>query len=147
MFMMIGLLTLAACQSKPEKVSSEEWGQTTAMTEAVPALDLVKINCYSCHNPMSPSHDAIVAPPLAGVKVRYEMRYKDRSSFITAMTAYMKWPSAESSLMPGAVSQFGVMPATTLKDEEIKAIVSYLYDNQPEQPEWFNEHYKSMHGE
>ena len=107
---------------------------------------LMRTSCYACHNPNAPSHDALIAPPLAAIKYRYQQRYTNRETFVAGMSAFMKWPSAESALMPGAVSRFGVMPATTLTDEKIRSIAVYIYDNEVEKPAWFDEHFESEHG-
>jgi hypothetical protein len=77
--------------------------------------DIIKINCYACHNPQAESHDAIIAPPLAAVKFRYTMVHQDRESFIKAVSAYLLNPQQNESLMPGAVTKFGVMPPYTAK--------------------------------
>jgi hypothetical protein len=75
------LLLLPNCTS--EKMQSE----TTAMVAAVQSVtevpDAVKIYCYACHNPSAPSHDEIIAPPLAAVKMRYEMQYTSKDEFVT----------------------------------------------------------------
>jgi anti-sigma factor ChrR (cupin superfamily) len=80
------------------------------------------------------------------VKFRYTMVHQDRESFIKAVSAYLLNPQQKESLMPGAVTKFGVMPPTPLKEEQVKEIAAYLYDNDPAQPVWFDEHFKSMHG-
>ena len=108
--------------------------------------EIIKANCYVCHNPQAVSHNAIIAPPLAAVKFRYTRVHRDRESFIHAVSAYLLNPQQKESLMPGAINKFGVMPPTTLQEDQVKEIAAYLYDNDPAQPEWFEEYFKSMHG-
>lgn len=144
------LLTLLfvsiGCQRQGMEQQHASLQQVRQVTEEISDPEIIKINCYACHNPQAESHDAIIAPPLAAVKFRYTMVYQDRASFIKAVSAYLLNPQQKESLMPGAVTKFGVMPPTPLKEEQIKEIAAYLYDNDPAQPEWFDEHFNSMHG-
>lgn len=133
-----------SCQSNSN--SQVPAAEVKNQTDDDQALRMMKPSCYACHNPNAPSHDAIIAPPLAAVKYRYQMRYKSKEAFVSGMTAFMKWPSSESSLMPGAVARFGVMATTTLPDDELKAIAAYIYDHDVEKPVWFDEHFENQHG-
>jgi mono/diheme cytochrome c family protein len=109
-------------------------------------LALLRQNCYACHNPAAPSHDEILAPPLAAAKWRYRQSYPERNEFITHMTAYVHQPSADKALMRGPVRRFGVMPPTTLTEETIRTIVTFIYDHELEAPVWFSDHFEAQHG-
>ncbi|MFT7150005.1 MAG: hypothetical protein ACI82Q_001870, partial [Nonlabens sp.] len=42
--------------------------------------------------------------------------------------------------------RFGLMPKTALSDQELKAIVGFIYDNELPEPTWFADHEEEMHG-
>ena len=107
-------------------------------------LSLLEINCFVCHNPNSASHDEILAPPLAGVKKRYQMATNNREEFIAKMSAFVADPQESKALMKGPVNRFGVMPKPNVTPENIKKIVEYIYDNPIEEPSWFAEHHEKM---
>lgn len=109
------------------------------------ALDRLKNNCFSCHNPNSESHDEMLAPPLAGIKNKYKKHYPQEEEFIEQMSSFIDSPSEEKALMKGPVKRFGLMPKTALSKSEIQELVKYIYNNDIETPEWFEEHYNEKH--
>jgi len=108
--------------------------------------NLLSVNCYACHNPNTKSHDEMLAPPLAGIKIRYKKATKNREAFIDLMSSFVYNPSEEASLMKGSIKRFGVMPKTALDENKIREIVTYLYDNDVPEPSWFKEHHNEMNG-
>lgn len=110
------------------------------------AYNLLKSQCYICHSINSISHDSIIAPPMAAVKMRYSMQYDTKEEFVDSISNWVLNPTSENSLMKGAVAKFNVMPKLMLSPEDIKKIVLYIYENQLEEPEWFNAHQEEMHG-
>ncbi len=108
--------------------------------------NLLSVNCYACHNPNTNSHDEILAPPLAGIKMRYKNATNDKEEFINRMSSFVFNPNAEAALMKGPIKRFGLMPKTALSEDEIRKIVTYIYENAIEEPSWFKEHEKEMHG-
>ncbi|WP_420387671.1 c-type cytochrome [Roseivirga sp.] len=111
-------------------------------------LEMLQTNCYACHNPNTTSHDEMLAPPLAGIKNRYKNAHTSREEFIAAMSDFISMPTEEKALMKGPINRFGLMPKPPLsKKEDIEALVSFIYDNPIETPEWFAEHYKEQYGE
>jgi mono/diheme cytochrome c family protein len=140
------LFASIGCQRQGTDQQQASLQPVRQVTGEISDPDIIKTNCYVCHNPQAASHDVILAPPLAAVKFRYTRVYRDRESFINAVSAYLLSPHQEESLMPGAINKFGAMPPTTLKKDQVKEIAEYLYDNGPAQPVWFEEHFKSMHG-
>jgi len=107
--------------------------------------ELLKSTCYTCHNPASGSHDEMLAPPLAGIKMRYKKAYDNREEFIAAMSKHVSSPTEESALMKGPIRRFGLMPNLNLKDEDVQLIVEYIYDHDLGEPNWFADHEKKMH--
>lgn len=107
---------------------------------------LMKSNCYICHNPNTASHDDIIAPPFKGVKMHYTKQYRNKEEFVDAIGNWVLDPSEGKALMYGAVNQFKVMPKMTLDKKDLEKIASYLYDNDPDEPEWMDEHMKEEKG-
>lgn len=121
---------------------------TTAALSIPSGMEMLQANCYACHNPNTESHDAMLAPPLAGIKNRYKSNYPTRDEFIAAITSFVLMPTEEKALMKGPIKRFGLMPKPALSDSlQIRALVAFIYDNPIETPEWFAEHYKEQHGE
>lgn len=107
---------------------------------------LFKNQCLICHGG-APSHDELIAPPMAAVKWRYSKQYDNKADFVEGMVAWGLNPTAETALMRGAVKEFNVMPKPATKQGDLKTIAAFIYDNELEQPEWFEEHFNQMHGE
>ncbi|MCB0631548.1 MAG: c-type cytochrome [Saprospiraceae bacterium] len=141
-----------ACRQLPAEDHDVTQVEIVSVADAIDStapeggLALLKQNCYVCHNPAAPSHDEIVAPPLVAAKWRYSQSYSERAAFIENMTAYVHQPAADKALMRGPVRRFGVMPPTTLSEDTIRSIVTYIYDNELEAPDWFAGHFEEEHG-
>lgn len=146
---LISMMLSVGCNGKGNDTTDdikELNGQETELLTTIDASYLITTVCYACHNPKVGSHDEILAPPLVGVKQQYLKASKDRDDFITRMFAFVSSPNEENALMKGPIRRFGLMPKPALNEEEIKAIVSYVYDNQLQAPVWFAEHEQEMHG-
>ena len=109
-------------------------------------LVLLKKYCYACHSPYSSTHDNIVAPPMAAVKMRYQRMYKTKVDFVTAVVKWTEEPKKEEAIMKGAIDRFGVMPKQIFDTEDLLKIATYIYENKLEEPEWFAAHAEEMHG-
>jgi len=105
---------------------------------------LFKGQCLICHGG-APSHDELIAPPMVAVQRRYKVQFDNKEEFVEGMVAWSLNPTAESALMRGAVKEFNVMPKPATKEEDLKTIAAFIYDNELEQPEWFEEHFNQMH--
>lgn len=106
-----------------------------------PGKKLMQTYCYACHNPET-SHDNRLAPPMIAVKKHYKNKNTTKKEFIDDFKKWIKTPSEEISKMPGAIKKFGMMPYAPYAEEDIEQIADYIYDNDIEQPEWFEEHHK-----
>ena len=138
------LLVVSCTNTKPktEPLNSE----TNIVNGQEPeGYELMKVQCYACHNPNSPSHDEILAPPLAAVKMRYGMQYKTEAEFVNAMVEWVMDPQESRSFMRGAVVKFKTMPKQLFKEDEIRKIATYIYNDKLEEPQWFAAHQKEMH--
>ncbi len=70
-------------------------------------------NCGSCHG-QSQSANGRIAPPMVAVKDHYLRVHADKVSFVSALSGWVLERSADMSLMPGAISRFGLMPPKRL---------------------------------
>lgn len=147
---LLSLVTIS-CNSKPRNIdriiSTSEIDQieSVATLSQEDGLKGLKMNCYSCHNPASGSHDDMLAPPLAGIKYKYSTLYPEREVFIAQMSDFIIAPTKENAVMKGPVRRFGLMPKTTMTDDDIYALVAFIYDNKLEVPDWFPEHFADQH--
>lgn len=111
-----------------------------------PGKKLMENNCYVCHNPKT-SEEAMIAPPMGAVKMHYITEDTSKEDFIEAMIEWSNNPSEETSKMPGAIKKFGLMPYQFYPEETILQIADYMFENEIEEPVWFEEHYSKMHGD
>jgi len=106
---------------------------------------LLKNQCLICHGG-APSHDELIAPPMAAIKWRYKKQYDNKADFVKGVVAWGLNPTEETALMKGAVKEFKVMPKPATKEADLKTIAAFIYDNELEQPEWYKAHFQKMHG-
>lgn len=140
------LFVVAACTDKKTKPTEEpDAGSKNVENIEAEGYTLMKSQCFVCHNPESPSHDEILAPPFAAVKMRYMMFYKSEEEFVSAVVNWTMDPQESKALMRGAVERFKTMPKQLFKEEEIQKIATYIFNNKLEEPEWFEAHQKEMH--
>jgi len=140
------MLLFLSCTDKKETLSEGVEAQSKVMTlESSEAYQLLKNQCYACHSPVSSSHDVIIAPPMAAVKLRYGRSYSSKDEFVEALVSWTMNPNKEKALMWGAVDKFQLMPKQAFVESDMRKIASYIYDNELEEPEWFAAHEKEMH--
>ena len=142
----IGLMSCSSWTKEKNEGITAQNAATASTLQTSEGYTLMKNNCYACHNPNSASHDDLIAPPLVAVKRRYQMQYPKKEEFVNAMVEWVQNPSQEKILMPGAVNQFNVMIKMPLDAKVLQNIASYMYENELEKPDWFEEHFKEMHG-
>ncbi len=142
--LMISLLVLvfSACADNTTTNKSDK----VAHDVEPEGLQLIKKNCYACHNPNTNSHDDIIAPPLIAVKNHYSRAYSSKDEFVREMTNWIVHPEEEMALMMGAVNRFNVMPSLGISKEDAKKMATYIFENELEKPKWFAAHEKEMHG-
>lgn len=144
------ILCLVSCSSKVEsnydKPIQVDQAKVKSIIQNGTAAKLIKDNCFTCHNPAATSHDDMLAPPLVGMKYKYQQAFPKKEDFIYNMANFIANPSKDNAIMRGPVRRFGVMPKSVLQPEEIQAVVTYLYDNKVEQPDWFSKHFEEEHG-
>lgn len=139
------LLVVSCTNAKPKSTEPLNAEASLVNGQESEGYELTKVQCYACHNPNSPSHDEVIAPPLAAVKMRYGMQYKTETEFVDAMVKWVMDPQEPRALMRGAVVKFETMPKQLFKEDEIRKIAMYIYNSQLEEPDWFDAHQKEMH--
>jgi len=143
---LIAGLLFSCNQSKKDISQSDHKISVNEHSKESEAYTLLKTQCYICHSITSKSHEEIIAPPMAAIKMRYSRTYRTKESFVEAISDWALDPKAENAMMRGAVIQFNVMPKQIFKKEDLEEIALYIYENELEVPEWFAEHEKEMHG-
>jgi len=101
------------------------------VTENLDGQALMKHHCYSCHNTQGTSN--MLAPPMSRVKDHYYSEGVSRKTFIEAIVKWVENPNEETSVMPGALRKFGLMPKQNFDKQDVEAIAAYLYDSNLEQ--------------
>ncbi len=139
------LLVVSCTNTKPKYTELLNSETNLIIGQESEGYELTKVQCYACHNPNSPSHDEIIAPPLAAVKMRYGRQYKTEVEFVDAIVEWVMDPQESRSLMRGAVVKFKTMPKQPFKEDEIRKIAMYIYNSQLEEPDWFDAHQEEMH--
>ena len=131
---LFGLGVLSSCKNEiqlhDQVVKSKEASEQ--------ALILLQTNCFSCHQPDVETKNR-AAPPMFKVKEHYIYPQTTRANFVNEMMAFVQEPTEEASKMPGALRHFGLMPKLSYKEEDLKAMVEYIYDNNLNSDSWYKE--------
>lgn len=146
---LVSLLVLTSCKFEKEAdylAMNEVSNDAYALLQEHPGKRLMENNCYVCHNPKA-SEEAMVAPPMIAVKMHYLSDDISKETFVQSFVDFLKEPSEAHSKMPGAIKRFGLMPYQFYPEETVRQIADYVYDYEIEEPEWFEAHYKQMHGD
>ncbi len=139
------IIALASCKNNTQKKENNTQTKPIKVTQTAnnsEGYQLLKTTCYACHNPNTKSHDNLLAPPMAAVKMRYKMQYNSKDEFVTAVVKWATNPTHDKALMKQAVSKLKVMPNMQFKADDVKKIATYIYDNKIETPSWFADHLK-----
>lgn len=142
-FLLLFLSLFLSCNNSNKADYSINNNQNKA--DEHPGKKLMETNCYVCHSP-SANHDNRIAPPMIAIKKHYIDDTTTKEQFIELMQAWIKNPNEENAKMFGAVKRFGVMPKTPYPEETIQQIADYMFDNDIEQPDWFEDHFNKEKG-
>jgi len=82
-------------------------------------------NCSVCH-PLNPPPKS--APPVMALANRYHEKFATKQQGVAHMAAFLKKPDKNRAVDPQAVSRFGLMPAISLPDAELKAVTGWFWD-------------------
>jgi hypothetical protein len=108
-----------------------------------PGKKLMKVYCYVCHDATTPEANRI-APPMIAIKRRYIFKNTSKEEFTNDMLAWIQNPNEKDAKMFGAVKRFGVMSKMNYPDDVIRKIADYMYDNELEKPDWFEDHFSQV---
>ncbi|MEN9373064.1 MAG: hypothetical protein RIR79_616 [Pseudomonadota bacterium] len=118
---------------------------TSALAAAPSGAAVFQASCASCH--ALAGKNTRIAPPAFGIKNHVMVAYPEREAFIAHVMQWIKAPNAEKTLMPGAVRQFGLMPALPhLSATDRRAVAEFLYETAIQEPRWYQSHYEEEHG-
>jgi mono/diheme cytochrome c family protein len=107
---------------------------------------LMPTYCHTCHGVGDLEMDAMLAPPLWGVRAHYLARFSAPEDFVDAMTAFLVEPQAEQSLLPLEVAHYGLKAPVSLSEAELRAVGWAIYAGQVARPAWSRE-YRQRHRE
>lgn len=128
------------CQ-KSEKTSYVEKSDVlNVVQEKHPGKKLMEMQCYICHNPKTAEQNRI-APPMIAIKNHYLKKGISKEDFIKDIQKFVKNPTVENSKMSNAVKKFGLMPKQYYSDKTIREIADYLFDNDVEKPQGYDENH------
>jgi len=146
-FYSVFIITLIwSCQTseKQDYMGSKELNDAQ-INEVHPGKKLLETNCNICHSP-SASEEKRLAPPMIAVKKHYISESTTKAEFINDIQEWVKEPSEGKAKMYGAIRRFGVMPKTPFPEETIEQIADFIFENDIEQPEWFEAHFQGNGG-
>jgi cytochrome c553 len=134
------IATFFGCQKTEKPTYAKKLDVLDAFQEKHPGKKLMELQCYICHNPKA-SENSRIAPPMIAIKEHYLTKDISKEDFIKDIQKFVKNPSVENSKMPGAVKKFGLMPKQYYSDKTIREIADYLYDNEIEKPQGYDENH------
>ncbi|MCX2720327.1 hypothetical protein [Lentiprolixibacter aurantiacus] len=137
------LAFVVSCKEQPKK--ADEAVSMSAEALAEQGEKLMTTYCYQCHNPNT-SRESMLGPPMIGIKKHYITDSTTKEAFVADLLSWMKGPKEENSKMPHALEKFGLMNHQVYPDSVIIGIAEYMYDNEIEKPEWYQQHHREMHG-
>jgi nitrate reductase cytochrome c-type subunit len=138
-------LFLGCNQTKKREYADFEKVTMNSNNQEHPGKKLMETNCYVCHSPTATMDDRI-GPPMIAIKKHYISDNTTKEEFIADIQNWILNPNEEDAKMFGAVKKFGVMPKTPYPEETINQIADYMFDNDIEQPEWFEDHFNEERG-
>jgi len=121
---------------------------TLASDEVNQGKQLFEQNCAQCHG-VAGGMDMSkrLAPPMIAVKKHYTKHYADQEAFTQAVVAWVANPQKNKSKMKGAIRHFDLMPVVSVSSDDVEKIATYVFANELDKPEGFDEHMKKKHGE
>lgn len=134
LYIILIALSIASCASentKEKEGSNEEGSQLeTADIYNSEGYKQMKQKCFICHfeKPDPSKRDSMLAPPFLRIQEHYKPTYPNKEEFINAVTTWVNEPSEASTLMPGAIRKFNLMPKLPYDEADLRLIAATLYD-------------------
>lgn len=143
---MLSIFLLVSCkQTKEGEYAGVREATISSNNQDHPGKKLMETNCYVCHSPTATMEDRI-GPPMIAIKKHYISDNTTKEEFINDIQKWILNPNEADAKMFGAVKKFGVMPKTPYPEETINQIADYMFNNDIEQPEWFEDHFNEEKG-
>jgi hypothetical protein len=136
LFIILIAFGLFACNSGNKEKSVKEGSELesaenkTVDVYNTTGYELMQQKCFICHfeKPEPSKKDNMIAPPMLRIQEHYKPSYPDKDEFVKAIIAWVKKPSEDKTLMPGAVRKFKLMTKLPYEDADLKLIAEVLYD-------------------
>ena len=142
----LSIFLITSCnQTKKGEYAATNEATITSNNQEHPGKKLMETNCYVCHSPTATMEDRI-GPPMIAIKKHYISDNITKEEFIADIQKWILNPNEADAKMVGAVKKFGVMPKTPYPEETINQIADYMFNNDIEQPEWFEDHFNEERG-
>jgi len=109
-------------------------GFTFALQTAVNANDSKPLDgktiytkhCSMCHTQGPPPK---LAPPIFGLAKHYREAFNNKKAAVEHMVEYMQSPdSSKTKLGPRAFKRFGIMPAMTISERDLRVVSKWVWD-------------------
>ncbi|MFQ3242880.1 MAG: mono/diheme cytochrome c family protein [Lentimonas sp.] len=97
---------------------------------------VVRLHCATCHGVDDQTRESMLSPSLWAVRQHYIRKYPEPEAFVTAMMAFLDHPKTESSLMPQASEEYGLMAMLPLDEAQMRAAVRLIYAGHVPRPPW-----------
>ena len=149
------IFTITSCLQTSSDSSDVDLGYAMLVNDRIDEImnfsndstghSLLQNNCMSCHSAIGKTHDQLIAPPIEAVKRRYMVESNAREDFIDNIVTWAKDPQKDKGLMRGAINKFETMPYLGYKEEDLRKIAAFIFDNEMQKPEWFEDHFNEKH--
>ena len=130
-------LFVSSCDNTTQDQKTAVKKDSSIEVNKIDTLKLITSKCFSCHNP-NMEIDNRLAPPIFKVREHYLTDSITKVEFANSIWKFVQNPSEDLSIMPGAVRNFNLMPKQNFKEEDVKIIASYLFDNDVSSDIWYN---------
>jgi cytochrome c551/c552 len=135
-FIFLLTIPLFASIGSPKPIQNNQTIIYSDETSDTKALALIHSKCFVCHNPDMKAETRL-APPMHMVRQHYYTTEISKAEFVDQITNFVMNPTAEKSVMPGAVRNFGLMPKSVFEESEVKIIAAYIFDNDLASDSWY----------
>lgn len=125
----------SGCSNEEQSESANQ--EQMINTSSLAGKSMIENKCYSCHSPKV-AKEYILAPPMIAVKEKYQEAFKSEEEFVNAFQQFLSKPNKEKARMKKAVEKHGLMPIQGSSEKEIAMIAKYIYSNDIDKPEWWN---------
>ncbi|WP_233570434.1 c-type cytochrome [Prosthecochloris sp. ZM_2] len=120
------MLFLSACSSPGDGKSDGAAASQDVAATGHDGKAIYERHCMMCHSMAPPP---VAAPPVRGVSYHYREAFENREDAVAHMVGFMKNPDPERAVCdPEAIERFGLMPAMTLPDDELRAVSVWFWD-------------------